>query len=156
ALLGLTGCKPSTDQSAGSGGGNEIPVGEYASLTGIEAAFGNSSHNGTLLAVEDVNARGGVLGKKLKLYFEDNQSKSGESATIAKRLISADKIVALLGEVASTRSLEAAPICQENKVPMISPSSTNPKVTQAGDYIFRVCFTDDFQGKLIANFALKS
>lgn len=160
--LGLTGCKPSTEQSSGGGaaggggGADEIPVGEYASLTGIEAAFGNSSHNGTVLAVEDVNAKGGVLGKKLKLYYEDNQSKSGESATIAKRLISADKIVALLGEVASTRSLEAAPICQENKVPMISPSSTNPKVTQAGDYIFRVCFTDDFQGKLIANFALKS
>ena len=154
--LAMTGCKPSGEQAAGGGDTNEIRIGEYASLTGIEAAFGNSSHNGTMLAVEDVNAKGGVLGKKLKLYYEDNQSKSGESATIAKKLISGDKVIALLGEVASTRSLEAAPICQENKIPMISPSSTNPKVTQVGDYIFRVCFTDDFQGKLIANFALNS
>jgi branched-chain amino acid transport system substrate-binding protein len=164
-MMGLTGCKPadqpggSSSNAGGAGGGDDaniIRVGEYASLTGKEAAFGNSSHNGTMLGIEEVNARGGVLGKKLKLIYEDDQSKGGESATIAKKLISGDKVVALLGEVASGRSLEAAPICQQNKIPMIAPSSTNPKVTQAGDYIFRVCFTDDFQGRLIANFALKS
>jgi branched-chain amino acid transport system substrate-binding protein len=130
-----------------------IKVGEYASLTGKEAAFGQSSHKGTLLAVNEINAKGGVLGKKLELIAEDNQSKDTESATIATRLITGDKIVALLGEVASGRSLEAAPVCQEKHIPMISPSSTNPKVTEVGDYIFRVCFTDPFQGKLIANFA---
>jgi branched-chain amino acid transport system substrate-binding protein len=130
-----------------------IKVGEYASLTGKEAAFGQSSHKGTLLAIEEINAKGGVLGKKLELIFEDNQSKGTESATIATKLITRDKVVALLGEVASGRSLEAAPICQEKQIPMISPSSTNPKVTEVGDYIFRVCFTDPFQGKLIANFA---
>ena len=64
---------------------------------------------------------------------------------LRKKLISRDKVVALLGEVASGRSLEAAPICQENHIPMISPSSTNPKVTEVGDYIFRVCFTDHFR-----------
>jgi branched-chain amino acid transport system substrate-binding protein len=63
-----------------------------------------------------------------------------------RKLISSDGVVAMLGEVASSRSLEAAPICQQNKIPMISPSSTNPKVTQVGDYIFRVCFIDPFQG----------
>ena len=62
--------------------------------------------------------------------------------------------VAVLGEVASSRSLEAAPICQQNKIPMISPSSTNPKVTETGDYIFRVCFIDPFQGAVLAKFAL--
>jgi branched-chain amino acid transport system substrate-binding protein len=68
-------------------------------------------------------------------------------------LISRDGVVALLGEVASGRSLEAAPVCQENRIPQISPSSTNPKVTQIGDYIFRVCFTDPLQGRVLARFA---
>jgi branched-chain amino acid transport system substrate-binding protein len=147
----LAGCKP-TDQTA-PGAAATIKVGEFASLNGSEAAFGRSSHNGTVLAVEDINAAGGVLGRKLELITEDNQSKDGESATAVKKLISRDKVVAILGEVASSRSLEAAPICQEYKVPQISPSSTNPKVTQAGDYIFRVCFIDPFQGTVMAHFA---
>jgi branched-chain amino acid transport system substrate-binding protein len=130
-----------------------IKVGEFASLTGKEAAFGQSSHKGTVLAVDELNATGGVLGRKFELLTEDNQSKAGESATIAKKLISRDKVVALLGEVASGRSLEAAPICQQAKIPMISPSSTNPKVTEMGNYIFRVCFIDPFQGVVMAKFA---
>jgi branched-chain amino acid transport system substrate-binding protein len=130
-----------------------IKIGEYASLTGKEAAFGQSSHKGTLLAVEQVNAAGGVLGRQIELVSDDNQSKQGESATIVKKLIFRDKVVGILGEVASMRSLEAAPICQVYKVPMISPSSTNPKVTQIGNYIFRVCFIDPFQGTVMAKFA---
>jgi branched-chain amino acid transport system substrate-binding protein len=130
-----------------------IKIGEYASLTGKEAAFGTSSHNGTQLAIEEINAAGGVLGRQVELITEDNQSKSGESATIVKKLISRDKVVGILGEVASMRSLEAAPICQAFHTPMISPSSTNPKVTQIGTYIFRVCFIDPFQGTVMAKFA---
>jgi branched-chain amino acid transport system substrate-binding protein len=146
----LTGCnKPAGENS---GGGDTIKVGEFASLTGSEAAFGQSSHKGTLLAIDQINAAGGVLEKKIELIYEDDLSKQGESATIIKKLISRDKVVAILGEVASGRSLEAARICQDNKIPQISPSSTNPKVTETGDYIFRVCFTDPFQGKLLADF----
>ncbi|MDB6095136.1 MAG: ethanolamine utilization protein EutJ [Verrucomicrobia bacterium] len=130
-----------------------IKVGEFASLTGKEAAFGQSSHKGTLLAIEELNARGGALGQQFELITEDNQSKQGESATIAKKLISRDKVIALLGEVASGRSLEAAPIAQNAKIPMVSPSSTNPKVTEMGSYIFRVCFIDPLQGRLLAKFA---
>ncbi len=130
-----------------------IKVGEFASLTGKEAAFGQSSHKGTMLAVEEINAAGGVLGRRIQLITEDNQSKAGESATIAKKLISRDKVVALIGEVASTRSLEAAPIAQQARIPMISPSSTNPKVTEIGNYVFRVCFIDPFQGVVMAKFA---
>jgi branched-chain amino acid transport system substrate-binding protein len=133
---------------------DEIKVGEFASLTGGSASFGQSSHKGTALAIDEINAGGGVLGKKLKLITEDDQSMAGQPATIARKLISQDKIVALLGEVASSKSLEAAPICQQNKVPMISPASTNPKVTEVGDYIFRVCFIDPFQGTVMAKFAL--
>ena len=130
-----------------------IKIGEFASLTGKEAAFGQSSHKGTLLAVDEINASGGVLGRKIQLITEDNQSKAGESATIAKKLISRDKVVALIGEVASMRSLEAAPIAQQSRIPMISPSSTNPKVTEIGNYVFRVCFIDPFQGVVMAKFA---
>ncbi len=144
-LLATSGCNKS--------GGDTIKIGEFASLTGKEATFGISSHEGTLLAVDEINAAGGVLGKKLELLTEDNQSKPGESATAVNKLISRDGVIAILGEVASSRSLEAAPICQQNKIPMISPSSTNPKVTETGDYIFRVCFTDILQGKILANFA---
>jgi branched-chain amino acid transport system substrate-binding protein len=145
SLLSLSGCK--------SGGGDTIKVGEFASLTGKEATFGTSSHEGTVLAIEQVNAAGGVLGKKLELLTEDDQTKAGEPANAVNKLISKDGVVAILGEVASSRSLEAAPICQQNKIPMISPASTNPTVTQQGDYIFRVCFNDIFQGGALANFA---
>lgn len=147
------GCGKGGGQGAA---GDTIRIGEYASLHGSEAAFGQASHKGTVLAIEQANAAGGILGKKIELIAEDNQSKPGESATIVKKLITRDHVVAVLGEVASGRSLEAAPICQANKIPMVSPSSTNPKVTQTGDYIFRVCYTDPFQGKLLAEFAQKT
>jgi branched-chain amino acid transport system substrate-binding protein len=150
----LTGCnKP----PGGSGTNSDvIKVGEFASLTGSEATFGQSSHKGTALAIDDLNAAGGVLGKKIQLLTEDDQSQAGQPATVVRKLISSDGVVAILGEVASSRSLEAAPICQENKIPMISPASTNPKVTEVGDYIFRVCFIDPFQGTVMANFARKT
>lgn len=130
-----------------------IKIGEYASLTGKEAGFGQTSHHGVVLALEEINAVGGVLGRPLELAYEDNQTKSGESATAAKKLISRDKVVALIGEVSSGRSLEAAPIAQASHIPMIAPAATNPKVTQVGDYVFRVCFIDPFQGTVMAKFA---
>ena len=148
ALL-LSGCGPGGDA-------NVIKIGEYASLTGKEATFGQSSHNGTELAVDELVAAGGLLGKPLRLITEDNQSKAGESQTVVNKLIARDGVVAILGEVASSRSLEAAPVCQNAKIPMISPSSTNPDVTKTGDYIFRVCFIDPFQGTVMADFAKKS
>ncbi|MDW8308783.1 MAG: ABC transporter substrate-binding protein, partial [Verrucomicrobiales bacterium] len=145
AWLAGPGCQPPAADT--------IKIGEYASLTGKEATFGISSHQGTLLAIEEINAAGGVLGKKLELITEDTQSKAGEPATVVNKLIARDRVVAVLGEVASSRSLEAAPICQQNRIPMVSPSSTNPKVTEVGDYIFRVCFIDPFQGTVMADFA---
>jgi branched-chain amino acid transport system substrate-binding protein len=155
ATFFLTGCnKPAS--SSGAGGGDTIKVGEFASMTGSEATFGQSSHNGTQLAIDELNASGGLLGKKIQLLTEDDQSQAGQSATVVRKLISSDGVVAILGEVASSRSLEAAPICQQNKIPMISPSSTNPKVTEVGDFIFRVCFIDPFQGTVMANFAQKT
>lgn len=150
AVLAGAGCK----KAGSAANSNEIPIGEYASLTGGTASFGQSSHNGTIMAIEEINAAGGVLGKQLRLFTEDDQSKAGEAATVVRKLISRNDVVAVLGEVASSRSLEAAPICQSNKIPMITPASTNPKVTEVGDFIFRVCFTDQFQGGVIGKFAL--
>lgn len=133
-----------------------IVVGQYASLTGKEASFGVAAHKGVVLAVEQINARGGLLGRPVKLAIEDIQSKAGESATAVKKLLARDKAVAVLGGNASSNSLEAAPLCQNAKVPMIAISSTNPKVTEIGDYIFRACFIDPFQGAVLAKFARTS
>ena len=130
-----------------------IRVGQFASLTGKEASFGQASRRGVVLAVEELNARGGLLGRPVEFLVEDIQSKSGESATAVKKLLSRDGVVAVLGGNASTNSLEAAPICQQAHVPMIAISSTNPKVTAMGSYIFRVCFIDPFQGAVLAKFA---
>ena len=130
-----------------------IKVGEFASMTGKEATFGQFAHKGTLLAIEEVNAAGGVLGKKIELLLEDNQSKPGESSTIVKKFISRDKVVAVLGEIVSSRTLEAVPICQNAKIPLISPGATAVEVTPKGDYIFRACFIDPFVGTITAKFA---
>ncbi len=109
------------------------------------------------LAIEEANAAGGVKGKQLKLKTYDDQGKPEEAAIAATRLIQQDKVLVLIGEVASSRSLAIAPIADANKVPQISPTSTNPRVTKDGDktrpYVFRVCFIDPFQGTVMAKFA---
>src|SRR4051812_3351976 len=135
------------------GDANEIVVGHYASMTGSEATFGQSTDNGIRMAVEEINAAGGVSGKKIRLITYDDKSDAREAATAVTRLVTNDRVNAVLGEVASKLSLEGAPICQENGVPMITPSSTNPKVTDVGEMIFRVCFIDPFQGFVCAKFA---
>ncbi len=135
------------------GGGDEILIGEYGSLTGTTATFGQSTNNAIQMAFDEINAAGGLLGKKVRVAVEDDQSKPEEAATAVTKLINQNHVVAMLGEVSSSRSLAAAPICQANAVPMISPSSTNPRVTQVGDYIFRVCFIDPFQAEVGARIA---
>jgi branched-chain amino acid transport system substrate-binding protein len=133
-----------------------IRIGHYGSLTGKDAAFGVATSKGVRLAIEEINAKDGVLGRKLEYLVEDIQSKQGESATAVKKLISRDKVAAVIGANASVNSLEAAPICQNAKIPMMAVTSTNPKVTEIGDYIFRVCFIDPFQGAVLAKFAYSS
>ncbi len=135
---------------------NEIRIGHYSSMTGTTATFGQSSDRGVRMAIEETNAAGGVLGKTITLITEDTQSKPEEAPTAVTKLISRDKVSVLIGEIASSRSLAAAPIAQTNKIPMVSPGSTNPAVTEKGDYIFRVCYIDPFQGEVIAKFAFNS
>ncbi len=131
----------------------DIILGEVGSLTGAEAAFGISTRNGIEMALEEANAAGGVKGRKVKVVVYDDQSKPEEAASATTRLVTQDKVILVLGEVASSNSMAMAPICQDNKVPMISPSSTNKGVTETGDYVFRVCFIDQFQGYVMAKFA---
>lgn len=149
----LFGCPPKSESGgAATTTEGEIVIGEYGSLTGAQATFGQSTHNGIMLAMDEVNSGGGVNGRKIRVITEDDQSKAEEAANAVTKLISQNSVVAVLGEVASSNSLAAAPICQANKVPMITPSSTNPSVTEKGDYIFRMCFIDPYQGEAMANY----
>ncbi len=145
--------EPGTAAGTGAADGDVVLIGEVGSLTGAEASFGISTRNGIELAVNQANAAGGVKGKKIAVRVYDDQSKPEEAANAATRLISQDRVKLILGEVASTNSLAMAQKAQPAGVPMISPSSTNPKVTQVGNYIFRVCFIDPFQGFVMAKFA---
>ncbi len=144
ATLALSACKKKE---------NVLTLGEFASLTGTTATFGQSMNEGIQLALEELNKSGGLLGKPVEIIVEDDQSRPEEARTAVVKLIKQDQVVALIGEVASSRSLAAAPEAQKSKIPMISPASTNPKVTQVGDYIFRACFVDTFQGSSMARFA---
>src|SRR5262245_11446215 len=145
-------CERKPGASGDSGG--DVVVGFYGSLTGDGGSFGISSREGTELAVAEINAASGVLGgRKFRLIVEDDQSKPEEASNAVTKLITQDRVVAVLGEVASRRSLAAAPIAQKFQIPMISPASTNERVTAVGDYIFRVCFIDPFQGEVLAKFA---
>jgi branched-chain amino acid transport system substrate-binding protein len=146
ALISCTGAKSAADAP-------DIVVGEFGSLTGTTATFGIATKNGIEMAVDEVNKAGGLLGKPVRMIVEDDQGKPEEAQTVVTKLINKDRVIAVLGEVASSRTMAAAPVAQQNGIPLISPSSTNPKVTETGDYIFRVCFIDPFQGFVMAKFA---
>lgn len=158
-IVTLNGCNSGSDSgNTGSGSGttsssDKIVIGVYADLTGNTSTFGEETKNGVTLAVEEINAKGGVLGKQIELKIEDTRSDPIQAKNAVTKLIQVEKSTAIIGEVASKLSLAGAPVCQENGVPMITPSSTNPEVTKKGDYIFRVCFLDTFQGAVLAKFA---
>jgi len=142
---------------APAAGGDKILVGHVGSMSGSEATFGQSTDNGIRLAAEQWNARGGIGGRTIEVKTYDSQGKPEEAAVAATRLLVNDKVNVLLGEVASSRSLAMAPVADERQVPMITPSSTNPRVTKEGGkvrpFVFRVCFIDPFQGTVMAKFA---
>jgi branched-chain amino acid transport system substrate-binding protein len=149
SLLTAFACQPPT-------GGDKVRIGVFMSLTGSTANFGISSVNGIKMAADEVNATGGINGKLIELLVQDDRSDASEAATIVTKFVTQDQVNAILGEVASSRSIAAAPIAQNAKIPMLTPSSTNPEVTRKGDFIFRSCFIDPVQGEAIAQFAAKS
>lgn len=130
-----------------------IKVGHYASMTGKEATFGLSTDNGLRLAINEINAAGGVLGKKIDIITYDTKGESKEAGNAVSRLVTQDKVAAVIGEVASGLSIAGGAVCQQYGIPMISPSSTNPRVTTGRDFVFRVCFIDPFQGYVVAKFS---
>jgi branched-chain amino acid transport system substrate-binding protein len=148
---------PATPAAASTGGTpageDTLLLGQVGSLTGSEATFGVSARNGIAMAISEANAAGGVKGKKLAVRVYDSQGRPEEAAQAATRLISQDHVAVILGEAASSNSMAMADKAQAAGVPMITPSSTNPAVTKKGDYIFRVCFIDPFQGYVMAKFA---
>ena len=146
----LTAC-----QTQGSGG-DKVRIGVFMSLTGSTANFGISSTNGIKMAADEVNATGGINGKQIEVLVQDDRSDASEAATIVTKFVTQDQVHAILGEVASSRSIAAAPIAQNAKIPMLTPSSTNPEVTKKGNFIFRSCFIDPVQGAAIAQFAAKT
>jgi branched-chain amino acid transport system substrate-binding protein len=131
-----------------------VKIGAVTCLTGALSSFGVSSVQGAKMALEEVNASGGVLGEPVQLVIEDNGSKAGEAATIARKFISQDKVSAILGDLTSSATMEIAPLAQAAKIPLLTPSATNVAITQIGDYVFRSCFIDPFTGKVMARFAL--
>ncbi len=133
-----------------------IKIGAYLSLTGLTATFGVSTRHGVEMAVDEINAAGGINGRTIEIYFEDTQSKPEEAPSAVNKLIAAHNVSAIIGEIASSRTLAAAPIAQASGVPMVTPGSTNPQVTEVGDYIFRVCYIDPFQGEVLAKFIANS
>ncbi len=149
---GLVGCALALSVSAFAA--EPIKLGEIESMTGKDAAFGQSSHKGVQMAVEELNARGGLLGRPVVLVVEDNQSKAGDSTTVAKKLVNRDKVAAVICGGTSTNCLEIGPIAQAGKVPLMATTATDPKVTEKNTYVFRNCFIDPFQGPAISGFAL--
>lgn len=138
------------------GGGDKVRIGVFMSTTGSTANFGISSVNGIKMAADEINAAGGINGKQVELLVQDDRSDASEAATIVTKFVTQDQVHAVIGEVASSRSIAAAPIAQNAKIPMLTPSSTNPEVTKKGDFIFRSCFIDPYQGAAIAQFAAKT
>jgi branched-chain amino acid transport system substrate-binding protein len=147
--------------AAPSGGGSEIKVAVLAPLSGPVPTFGVSTRDGALQAIDEWNAKGGVLGKKIVPVVEDSQCTPDPAVNAANKVIDQDKVHYIIGEVCSKASIPVSEIANAKKVIQISPTSTNPDVTVAKDgktkdYIFRACFIDPFQGLVGAKFALNN
>jgi branched-chain amino acid transport system substrate-binding protein len=133
-----------------------IEIGYFGDLTGPTFNFGQSAINGVLMAASEVNQAGGINGRKIDIVIEDDKGSPEEAARLTAKLIDQDKVVAIIGGGTSGNSRAAAPKAQASHIPMISPSSTDPAVTQTGNYIFRACFVDTFQGEVMASFAVNT
>jgi branched-chain amino acid transport system substrate-binding protein len=147
--LVLGGCAPKET--------NDIRIGVNAEITGSKPTVGDSCKKAAELMAAQVNAAGGLkVGDKkfpITLFIEDNEDKPESAAAVAKKLISQDNVLAIIGPNASGNAIPAARICEDAKVIMITPWSTNPKTTEHMKYVFRACFLDDFQGAVMAKFA---
>lgn len=130
-----------------------IKIGYFGDLTGPTYNFGQSAMNGVLMAALQINQYGGINSRQIDVVIQDDRGSAEEAARLTGKLIDQDKVVAIIAGGVSGNSRAAAPKAQSSHIPLISPSSTDPAVTQTGDYIFRACFVDSFQGEVMASFA---
>jgi len=140
---------------------NVIKIGLVAPLTGDVKTFGESTKNGFLLAIEETNSQGGINGKQIKTFIQDDKNDPTEAQNAGSKLINQDGVKLIIGSVSSKCSIPLAQTCQDASAVMITPTSTNPKVTirddgSRKDFVFRACFIDPFQGKVAAKFALEN
>lgn len=130
----------------------EIKIGAILPLTGEGAKYGQSAKRGIDLAVEEINLKGGIKGKKLTVVYEDSKGDPKEGTSAIQKLITMEKVPAIIGAMASSVTLAVAPIAEKNKVVLLSPASSAPKITYAGDYIFRNCYSDLYEGRKMAHY----
>jgi branched-chain amino acid transport system substrate-binding protein len=155
----MAGCKGGAQNtsSSGDGGGDTIKIGANLELSGGVASYGQSIAEGLELAFEEINKEG-INGKELELVKVDNKSEAAEATNGAIKLISQDQVSAIVGAATSTNTLAQVQVAQDNKVPLITPTGTNPTITnkdgKVNDFVFRTCFIDPFQGTVAAKFAL--
>ncbi|MCE5209523.1 MAG: ABC transporter substrate-binding protein [Chloroflexi bacterium] len=147
--------------TAGSAKDDSIKIGYLVHITGDSALWGMAERDGAQIAADEINAAGGILGKKLDLQFYDGRGTSADSVNAVKKAIEQDKIVALLGSNLSGPTIAVADIAANNKVPQIASFATNTMVTQTEDgkvrpWSFRLCFTDPYQGRILANYAVNT
>src|SRR5215212_6890376 len=133
-----------------------IRIGFFGDLSGPTFNFGQSARNGIIMAADEINQNGGINGRRIDVVIEDDNGSPEHAAMLAGKLIEEDKVVAIIAGGTSGNSRAAAPKAQTSHVPLISPSSTDPAVTQVGNYIFRACFVDAFQGEVMAMFAVNT
>ncbi|HEU4478533.1 MAG TPA: ABC transporter substrate-binding protein [Pyrinomonadaceae bacterium] len=152
----LPGVSCGIQNQDGARDNSTIKIGYFGDLSGPTFNFGQSAKHGVLLAAAQINQAGGINGRQIDVVIEDDQGSPERAAMVANKLVHQDNVVALIAGGASGSSLAAGPNAQAAKIPMISPSSTNPAVTQIGDYIFRACFSDAFQGEVMARFAFNT
>lgn len=147
AVLGMGGAACSKKAAD-----NEIVIGSFLSLTGSDSTFGLDTKKGIDLALEQANAAGGIKGKKIKVIYEDDKSTAAEATQKVQQLIDRDKAIAILGEVASSRTKAGGLVANAKKIPLVTPSSTAVEITKGREYVFRSCFTDAQQGDVAARF----
>lgn len=146
---------PVEEETAEAASGETIKIGGLAPLTGNVSQYGIAVDNAIKLAVADINAAGGVLGKQIEYICEDEKGDPSEAVNAYNKLVNSDNVVAIVGDVTSTPTLAVAQKSVDDNIPLITASATAEDVTRAGENVFRVCFIDPYQGKLMANYAAK-
>jgi len=133
---------------------DEIRIGVISPFSGDGAVYGESLKRGVSVALEEIAVKHPELGNRIKLIYEDDQLNSTYAANAINKLIKIDKVQVIIGAFTSNTTLAIAPIAEKNKVVLITPTATNYKIRNAGDYIFRVCPSDDQQGEILAKYAI--